>query len=114
MKDTLTYKGFIGSVHYNSNDRVFFGKVEGINDLVTFEGTSVDELESAFKFMVDEHIKDCEEEGIPVEKSYKGSFNIRLNPGIHKKAAQLALMKGITLNQLVQKAIKREIEAEQE
>lgn len=114
MKDTLTYKGFIGSVHYNSNDRVFFGKIEGINDLVTFEGTSVDELENAFKFMVDEHIKDCEEEGIPVEKSYKGSFNIRLNPGIHKKAAQLALMKGITLNQLVQKAIKREIEAEQE
>jgi predicted HicB family RNase H-like nuclease len=114
MKDTLTHKGFIGSVHYNSNDRVFFGKIEGINDLVTFEGTSVDELENAFKFMVDEHIKDCEEEGIPVEKSYKGSFNIRLNPGIHKKAAQLALMKGITLNQLVQKAIKREIEAELE
>lgn len=113
MKDILTYNGFIGSVHYNSSDRVFFGKVKGINDLVTFEGTTVDELENAFKFMVDEHIKDCEEEGIPVEKSYKGSFNIRLNPGIHKKAAQLALMKGITLNQLVQKAIKREIEAEQ-
>lgn len=114
MKDVLTHKGFIGSVHYNAKDRVFFGKVEGINDLVTFEGTSVDELENAFKFMVDEHIKDFEEEGIPVEKSYKGSFNIRLNPGIHKKAAQLALMKGITLNQLVQKAIKREIEAEQD
>lgn len=114
MKDALTYKGFIGSVHYNANDRVFFGKLEGINDLVTFEGTTVDELENSFKFMVDEHIIDCEEEGIPVEKSYKGTFNIRLNPGIHKKAAQLALLKGITLNQLVQKAIKREIEAELE
>ena len=114
MKDVLIYKGFIGSVHYNANDMVFFGKVEGINDLVTFEGTTVDELENSFKYMVDEHIKDCEEEGIPVEKSYKGTFNVRLNPGIHKKAAQLALMKGITLNQLVQKAIKREIEAELE
>ncbi len=43
----------------------------------------------------------------------QGTFNIRLNPGMHKKA-QLALLKGITLNQLVQKAIKREIEAELE
>jgi predicted HicB family RNase H-like nuclease len=32
----------------------------------------------------------------------------------YKKAAQLALMKGITLNQLVQRAIKREIESELE
>ena len=114
MKDVLTYKGLIGSVHYNANDRVFFGKVEGINDLVTFEGTTVDELENGYKFMVEEHIKDCETEGIAIEKSYKGTFNIRLNPGVHKKAAQLALMKGITLNQLVQRAIKREIEAELE
>jgi len=114
MKDVLTYKGFIGSVHYNANDRVFFGKVEGINDLITFEGTTVAELENGFIFMVDEHIKDCEQEGIPVEKSYKGTFNIRLNPDVHKKAAQLALIKGITLNQLVQRAIKREIEAELE
>jgi predicted HicB family RNase H-like nuclease len=60
MKDVLTYKGFIGSVHYNSKDRVFFGKIEGINDLVTFEGTTVDELENGFRFMVDEHIKDCQ------------------------------------------------------
>jgi len=77
MKDVLTYKGFIGSVHYKAKDRVFFGKVEGIKDLVTFEGTTVDELENAFKFMVDAHIKDCEEEGISVEKSYNGTFNIR-------------------------------------
>ena len=114
MKDIITYKGFIGSVHFNANDRVFYGKIEGINDLITYEGTSVDELESSFHFMVDEHIKDCETEGIAIEKSYKGTFNVRLNPGLHKKAAQVALIKGITLNQLVQRAIKREVEAEPE
>ncbi len=110
MKDVLTYKNFIGSVHFNASDRIFFGKIEGINDLVTFEGSTVDELEDAFKYMVDEHIKDCEEEGIPLEKSYKGTFNVRLNPKLHKKAAQVAMVKGITLNQLVQRAIKRELE----
>jgi predicted HicB family RNase H-like nuclease len=56
MKNLLKYKGFIGSVHYSSEDRVFFGQIEGINDLVTFEGTTIDELEEAFKYMVEEHI----------------------------------------------------------
>ncbi len=65
----MNYKGFIGLVHYDAKDRVFFGKIEGLNDLVIFEGTTVDELENAFKFMVDEHIKDCAEEWISIEKS---------------------------------------------
>jgi predicted HicB family RNase H-like nuclease len=110
MKDVLTYKGFIGSVHFSAKDRLFFGKIEGIEDLVSFEGSTVDELENGFKYMVDEHIKDCEEEGKPIEKSYKGTFNVRLNPGLHKKAAQFALVNKLTLNQLVQRAIKRELE----
>ena len=110
MKDILIYKGFIGSVHFSTSDRVFFGKIEGINDLVTFEGTTVDELENAFHYMVDEHIKDCRKDGKPAEKSYKGSFNVRINPDLHRQATQIASVEGITLNQLVQRAIQREIE----
>ncbi|MDX2431917.1 MAG: hypothetical protein QNK35_13355 [Bacteroides sp.] len=58
MKDRRRYKGFIGSVHYASEDRVFYGKVEGVKDLISFEGSTVNELEEGFKYMVDEHIKD--------------------------------------------------------
>ncbi len=110
MKNILTYKGFIGSVHFSTDNRVFFGKIEGINDLVTFEGTTVDELENAFKSMVEEHIIDCKQEGKSVEKSYKGSFNVRISPDLHRKATQIASVEGITLNQLVQRAIQRELE----
>lgn len=60
MKDFLEYKNYVGSVHFSAEDKVFYGKIEGINDLVTFEGTTVDELETGFHNMVDEHIKDCE------------------------------------------------------
>ncbi|PTN09185.1 putative HicB family RNase H-like nuclease [Mangrovibacterium marinum] len=114
MKNVLEYKGFLGTVNYSADDRVFFGKVEGINDLVTFEGTTVDELEAAFKEMVDGHIEDCEREGKPLEKSYKGSFNVRLSSELHKRAAQMAAAKGITLNQLVKHALKRELHEENE
>jgi len=110
MKNIIKYKDFIGSVNFSTDDRVFFGKIEGINDLVTFEGTTVDELENAFKSMVEEHINDCKQEGKSAEKSYKGSFNVRISPDLHRQATQIASVEGITLNQLVQRAIQRELE----
>lgn len=105
MKDTMTYKEFIGTVHYSAEDKVFFGKVEGVNAVITFEGETVQELEEGFKYMIDEHIKDCEVKGIPVEKSYKGSLNIRLTPELHKKASRSAIFKGVSLNQLINNAL---------
>ena len=109
MKDVLKYKGFIGSVHYAAEDRVFYGKVEGVNDLISFEGSSVDELEEGFQYMVDKHIEDCEKNDIPLEKSYKGNLNIRLSPDLHKKAAYKASSRGMSLNQYINNAIKKEI-----
>jgi predicted HicB family RNase H-like nuclease len=109
MNNILKYKGFLGSVNYSAEDHIFFGRIEGINDLVTFEGTTVDELENAFREMVNLHIEDCKREGKPLEKSYKGSFNIRISQELHKKAVQTATSRGLTLNQLVKKAIAREV-----
>lgn len=109
MKDVITYKGFIGSVHFASEDRVFYGKIEGVSDLITFEGKTVDELEEGFKYMVEEHITDCESKGIPVEKSYKGNLNIRLSPELHKKAAYNAAVKGISINQYINEVIRKDI-----
>jgi predicted HicB family RNase H-like nuclease len=103
--DILTYRGFIGSVHFSAEDDVFFGKVEGINDLITFEGKSVEELKNAFHYVIDAHIEDCERENIPTEKSYKGSFNLRLTPELHRRTAIAAKAHGNTLNAFVRKAI---------
>ena len=110
MKNIVTYKGFIGTVHYSSEDRVFYGKIEGIDDLITFEGSSVDELETSFKNMVDLHIDDCKAEGKPADKSYKGVFNVRISPELHKQAVHNALVKGITLNQLIKRALEKELD----
>jgi predicted HicB family RNase H-like nuclease len=103
--DVLTYRGFIGSVHFSAADDVFFGRVEGIDDLISFEGGSVHELKSAFHYVVDEHIKDCERANRPAEKSYKGSFNLRLTPDLHRRAAINAKAHGKTLNAFVREAI---------
>ena len=109
MKDVLSYKGFIGSVHFNAEDKVFYGKIEGIDDLVTFEGKSVDELIKTFHEEVDDYIELCKEQGKEPLRSYKGSFNVRVSPEIHRRAVESATKKGLSLNQLVQKAIEKEL-----
>lgn len=63
MKDTLTYKGFIGSVHFNSEDMVFHGKLEGIEDLITFEGNNVEDLVKAFQEAVEDYFDLCKKVG---------------------------------------------------
>ena len=61
MKEQLTYKGFIGSVKFPADDNIFFGKIEGITDLITFEGETWKDLEKGFQSMVDLHLADLRE-----------------------------------------------------
>lgn len=105
MTDKLKYKEFIGTVHYSNADEVFFGKIEGINDLVSFEGETVNKLKKAFKEAVEDYLFLCKETGKEVFKSFKGSFNVRLNPELHSKLFENATLEGKTLNQYVKEAI---------
>lgn len=109
MKDRIKYKEFIGSVHFSAEDEVFFGKIEGINDLVTFEGNTVNKLKSAFKEAVHDYIELCTDTGKEMLKSFKGSFNVRVNPELHSKAFESALLEGKTLNQFIKEAIELKI-----
>ena len=109
MKNTLEYKGFIGSVHFSEEDGVFCGKIEGIADLITFEGASVKELTRAFHKAAKDYLALCEKTGKTYEKSYKGGFNIRISPELHKMAVRQSFRLGISLNQFVQQAIEDEL-----
>ncbi len=109
MKDVIRYKEFIGSVHFSADDDCFFGKIEGVDDLVTFEGQNVPELKRAFREAVEDYVSLCRMAGKPAYKSYKGGFNVRLTPELHKKAALKSTLLGISLNQLVLKAVEREV-----
>lgn len=71
--NTMTYKGYLGSVNYSDKDHVFFGKIEGINGLVNFEGESVKELTAAFHEAVDDYLAYCEDEGTEALEQKVGS-----------------------------------------
>ncbi len=107
--NTLTYKGYIGTVNFSEKDGVFFGKVEGIDGLVNFEGESVSELVTAFHDAVDDYISFCEAEGIEPHKSYSGLLNIRISPETHSRIATLAKLEGISINAFIKDAIDRKV-----
>ena len=108
--NTMTYKGYLGSVSYSEKDQVFFGKIEGINGLVNFEGESVKELTTAFHEAVDDYLAYCEDEGIEPDKSYTGVLNVRLTPNIHRQIAMLALQAGISINAYIKEALEEKVE----
>ena len=109
MSKMMEYNGYHAQVEYNSEDELFVGKVYGIADSLYFHGTSIDELENMFKQSIDNYLQMCAECGKSPEREYKGSFNIRISPELHRKIAIQAADDGITLNQYVLNALEKSL-----
>ncbi len=105
----INYKGYAATVEYDSDDRCFHGIVTNIADTVYFEGTSVDELEQAFRDAVDAYLAHCKEIGKSPDKPFSGTFNVRLDPALHRQAATLARASGKSLNTFVAEALHRAV-----
>lgn len=105
MNDILKYKDYYAEIHFSSEDEVFFGKLIGINDLVSFESDSVKGLKKAFIEATEDYLKTCKQLKKNPEKAYKGSFNVRVTSDLHRKAATIASIKNITLNDFVKYAL---------
>jgi len=101
----IEYKGYIGTVEFSSEDLVFHGKIHGINDLVTFEATTVDELIIAYHNAVDDYLDICERFNKTPEKAFSGQFNVRIDSSLHRQLSTQAVIEGVTLNQYVAEAL---------
>lgn len=108
----LKYKDYIGTVEYSAQDGVLFGKIIGIGDLVLYEGSSVEELTKAFNEAVDDYTKTCSLVGKDPEKHYSGSFNVRVNPDIHRMLEIAAETHKTNLNNYVKVCIVEKLKNE--
>jgi predicted HicB family RNase H-like nuclease len=109
----MNHKGYTATVEYEPDDRVFHGRVNDISDVVTFEGTSVDELEAAFRNAVDEYVAFCEERGRVPQRPFSGRFLVRVPPAVHRRISEAATRAGESMNAWVQKAIELQLAHEQ-
>jgi predicted HicB family RNase H-like nuclease len=110
MKNRMEYKGYLGSVNYDDEDEIFYGKIEYIRGLISYEGHDVESLRAGFHEAVDDYLELCQERGIEPERPFKGSFNVRTGSDLHRRAVLAAERRGINLNKLVSEAIERYLE----
>jgi len=107
---TMSYKDYYGSVEFSDEDDVFFGRIIGINDHITYEGNDVRSLRLDFEQAVDEYLEICSQLNKKPEKAYKGTFNIRISPNLHRQLMLFSTSNGKTLNATVEEAIREYIQ----
>ena len=114
MANTLKYRGYHGQIEFSTEDNLFIGHVIGIQDSLNFHGSSIDEITSSFHDCIDGYLEMCKTFGRKPDKEYKGSFNVRISPQLHRSAAIQAEAAGKSLNQFIQEAIEEKLSPNQE
>ena len=104
-ENILEYKGYYTKIVYDSELNVLVGKLEGINDLVCFESEDASKIVDEFHLAVDDYLIMCEDNGFIPNKTYKGTFNVRIKSDLHKKISQYAFKEDKSLNSVVEEAI---------
>lgn len=111
MDNVLSHKGYFSIVKYSPESELLYGKIEAIVDLVTYEGETAKEVKTAFEEAVESYLETCKLVGKKPDKPYTGTFNVRVNAELHRKAAILSKQRSISLNQLMGEALARYVEA---
>ncbi|MCU7917479.1 MAG: type II toxin-antitoxin system HicB family antitoxin [Candidatus Thiodiazotropha sp. (ex Epidulcina cf. delphinae)] len=106
MSNHLKYGEYLGSVEIDTENDTIHGKILFINDLVTYQAESLPQLRSEFEAAVNDYLETCTIVGKEPDKPYKGTFNVRLGPDLHRKAAVATALSGFTsLNDFIKKAV---------
>lgn len=102
----LKYKNYIGVVQFDDVAMIFHGEVIGLRDVITFRGTSPEEIKQEFETSVDGYLKWCEELGQEPDKPFSGNIHLRLQPDLHAKLAANAKYHGVSLNQFINETLR--------
>ena len=97
--NSMTYNGYTARIEYDDDDGIFVGHIAGIRDIVSFHGSTVNELKEYFREAVDHYLAVCEERGEQPQKPYSGNLMLRISPDIHAAVATASQVKGKSINQ---------------
>jgi predicted HicB family RNase H-like nuclease len=101
MKDLMRYKDYYGSAHFEDEDLIFYGKIEFIRAVVSYEATDAKGLKKAFEEAVDDYLDLCNKQHLEPETPFKGSLNVRLGPELHRRVAIVAEQNHLSINKFI-------------
>lgn len=105
--NAMTHEGYTARVDYDADDHIFAGRLVGIDDIVTFHGATVEELEAAFHEAVDHYLEASARIGCKPQKPYSGNLMLRVPPDIHARVAIAAELAGKSINQWAAETLDR-------
>lgn len=103
--EILKYKEFEGSAELDMKRNVCRGKILYIDDAVTYESKSIEDLQKQFEDAVDDYIETCQQIGKEPQKSCRGQFNVRVSPELHRAATRRSIADDTSLNDVVCRAL---------
>ena len=103
--NTMTYRGYAARIEYSDEDECFVGHIAGIQDVIGFHASTVEELRAAFRESVDDYLETCEKLGRKPQKSYSGNLMLRVPPEVHAAIATAAEVSGKSINQWAAEAL---------
>lgn len=103
--EILKYKEFEGSAELDMKRNVCRGKILYIDDAVTYESASIQDLQNEFEEAVDDYIETCKQIGKDAQKSCRGQFNVRVSPELHRAATRRSISDDTSLNDVVYRAL---------
>jgi predicted HicB family RNase H-like nuclease len=109
MNNLLKYKSYHGSVEFDEESMIFYGKVQFIRGLISYEAENAKELIDSFHGAIDEYLEDCKIRGIEPEKPFKGTLNVRLGTELHEKVAIAAANMGTSINDFIKQSLNKNI-----
>lgn len=101
------YKGHHGGRIELGEDGFFHGRVLGLRDVITFAGKSPEELEQAFRDSLETYLAYCAQEGEAPDKPHSGKFQVRIDPGLHRKVVAASEAQNMSMNAWVARALKK-------
>jgi predicted HicB family RNase H-like nuclease len=59
----MEYQGYIGRIEFDDEAGLFHGEVINTRDVITFQGTSAEEIMREFRMSIDVYLEFCPEQG---------------------------------------------------
>jgi len=103
----MKYKGYYGVVHYDDEAKIFHGEVINTKTVITFQGTTVSEIETSFQDSIDDYLDWCRERNKEPEKPFSGKFVLRLSPELHRRLNIKAKADKKSLNTFIVQTLER-------
>jgi predicted HicB family RNase H-like nuclease len=94
----MRHDDYVARVTYDEEIDSFFGEVINTSDVITFYGSSVEELKREMATSIEVHLEACSAKGIEPSRPYSGKFNVRLSPAEHARIAGAAAATGKSMN----------------